>query len=100
MESNKDIKSKINTIVDSYLTTYNMEAKAFLVAHKAKLDNQSNKFGKIKGSDMVERVLHEVPETLFIMLKTGLEEHEWEWWISKEGGRWFAKKFKAMSLTK
>lgn len=98
MDSVKEIKVKIENQVDEYLKMFPEEAKAFIEQIKPKqvLDGELNKF---KGTDMIQRPLHEMPETLFIMIKMQLTDKEFEWHGSKEGGRWFAKRFKGMALT-
>ncbi len=69
---------------------YPQEWADFQKAIKEKLSLSKDDFGKLEGSDLVERKLFEIPETLYTILKMKLAAEDWEWFGTKEGARWFA----------
>ena len=95
---NKDIKLKIEKIVKGYAKAYPDEFEAFKKGVKQKLYIQRDKFASTKNMDFVIRGLYEIPETLLGLLKLKLTMDEWKFYESKEGGRWFAKKFKEFAI--
>lgn len=65
----------------------------FQLAMKEKRANASDSFGEVQGSEIVERKMHEIPETLYTIFKMKLSEEDWKYFQSKEGTRWFAKHY-------
>lgn len=95
-----NVKLKIESIVNTYLKKYPLEADDFLRQVSKNRMKQDNKFGLATATKDTSnmRALFEIPETLYGMIKIGLDEHELEWFYSLRGSRWFAKKFKSTSL--
>lgn len=82
---------------------YPDEFQQFKKGVRIKREQQRTKFGETN-LDYAERIIHEVPATLFAMLKVRLSEEDMAWlWSeddkSKEGVRWFAKTFKDFQVT-
>lgn len=86
-------KTRIAEIIKEYIRTYPIEWADFCLAVKEKLSLSSNDFGEISGSDLIERKLFEMPETLYIIFKLKMDEAEFEWFKTKEGSRWFVKTY-------
>ena len=85
-------QANIMANVLQYTKTFPQEWEQFKLQMKQVRDNAKNKFGEIEGSDTVERKLHEIPETLYSMLKMSLCEEDWDYYNSLEGSKWFAKR--------
>ena len=95
----KDIKFKITQLVESYKVFYKTEFNDFVKGHKAKLELKKNKWGEVKGMDMVERRVYEIPETLFSIFQIRLDPEEIAFLYSKKGALWFAKEFPEFRYT-
>lgn len=60
-------------------------------------EKQKNKFASTGTDTYLSQLATEVPETLDNLIQEGLNEEEWIYYKSKEGTRWFAKRFKEFS---
>lgn len=89
----QDAKAKITALVESYKTFYKQEYNDFLRGQKVALDLKANKWGEIKGTDIIERRVYDIPETLFSIFQIRLTPEELTFLYSKKGALWFAKEF-------
>lgn len=88
------MKEKIEGIVDRYIEENADEFNDFKLSKRTRYENLDNsEFAKVKNSETLQVLLHEVPEVLHNMLWNELSEEEWDFYISREGSRWFARKF-------
>jgi len=92
-------KAKVASIVEDYQRLFPEEYKNFLTAQRVKVNNITDKFATLKGSDVIERQLGEMPETLYYMLQTGLTGEETKWFNSKDGYTWFYNTYKEFKVT-
>lgn len=94
-------KTKIRQYVESYKEVFSGEFRSFMQAQKPKLDDlaKSNKYAEVKGSDVVERQLGEMPETLFLLLQKNLTAQEYIWYQSMPGQAWFFNTFTEFKVT-
>lgn len=92
MKLNQGTKGNISALVEEYKKIFPQEFYAFEQQMKRNFYEQSNDYGEIKGSDMVERKLVEYPETLYAILMQKLSQEDFVWFSSKKGVRWLAKK--------
>ncbi len=88
-------KTLIDAYVREYTLTFPLEWSAFLRSNKEKLSRSTDSFGEISGSDLVERKLFEMPETLYAILDMKLSKDDFQWFRSREGGQWFARRYPA-----
>ena len=95
-----DAKQKIDKSVKDYIQMFPEEFEAFKKAHRIKVDMQANKFASSERDSMVERALHDVPETLYSSLRLKLNDDEFNYFPSKAGARWFAKKYPVFAVAK
>jgi len=86
-------KDRIRDIVKTYEIVCAGEFSEFKLAMSIKRDLQKSKFSELKGTDMVERLMYEVPEQLFLLFKGILKDEEKGFLQSKKGAIWFAKTF-------
>lgn len=99
-----DAKEKIKEIVKSYQELFPAEAKAVTEIVKQKRKNMKDQFASLTGRNasktegMLQRGLFEVSETLSVILHRQLTPAQYQWYTSKEGGRWFQKTFRQYSL--
>lgn len=94
-----EIKIKITALVTKWEIDNPTEFGLFLESRKKKTDNLSNKFGEMKGSTFIERILFEMPESLDIELINALSVDDMKWFRSKEGSLWFNKSFKQYNVS-
>jgi len=99
-------KTKITEIIKQYIRLFPSEYEAF---KRSVAPKKENDFAEIKGSDIIERQLYELPETLHYALRKGLEIEEWAWlqndtlygYARNRGGvRWFIRAFPEFKITK
>ena len=83
----------IRTFVREYTLTFPQEWARFQEAMKIKLGESKDAFGEVADSELIERKLFEMPETLFTILTMKLSEEDMKWFRTKEGSRWFAKQY-------
>lgn len=90
------VKKKVTGLVLMYIQNYPGEWDAFRSMMNAYRSNQVTKFAEIKGqgTDMMERELHKIPETLFGAMLRNLTRQEQDWFGSRIGSRWFATTFR------
>lgn len=94
MKLNKDdVRGNIRMLVDEYKKIFPMEYAMFLKQMEINRLNTFNKFAEVKHTDAIERKIVEYPETLYVILLDKLSSEEFTWFSSKEGARWFAKKY-------
>lgn len=93
------IQDKITHYTEEYMRLFPAEYTDFKLGMRAKREN-TNKFGEMKGgSGMVERVILEYPETLYTIFEKTLTPEQFQYICSKEGSRWFGRKFKEFAIT-
>lgn len=104
-QSVESFKNNIRTLVDEYMTIepFKSEYELFLKSHRkkqsrARLDGKS-KFGELGKTDMVIRIMYEIPETLHAMMQLRLNKLSKDWLGSKEGQQWFATTFKQFRVS-
>ena len=87
-------QAKIERLVKSYEAVFTEEFAAFRKGIRQKIDLRADKYGTTgKGMDFLERAILEYPETLFNLFKNNFELTDWQFLNSKEGARWFARRF-------
>lgn len=91
-------KEQITKIVRDYMRTFPAEYNAFRNSVRIKKEGQSNKFGLAKETQIELRALYDIPETLDVSMSMLLSEEALQWLRSKEGARWFARKFPAFKV--
>jgi hypothetical protein len=87
-------KLNIQNIVTAYKNMFPEEFAAFHTHMKTKRGLLHNDFAAAEGSEVIERSLFEVPETLHVMFLTKLPAEDDKWFQTLEGGRWFATHFR------
>lgn len=94
-------KQKITSIVKTYEEVFKQEFENFIKAQKPKteLATSDNKFAELKGSDVIQRQLGEIPETLFVLLMKHLSGEEYAWYQTPKGAAWFYNNFKEFKVT-
>jgi len=86
-------KLLIKTYVREYTLAFPQEWEAFKEAMEVKLGQSKDAFGEIADSELIERKLFEMPETLYTILDMKLSKEDFSWFKTKEGSRWFAKQY-------
>ncbi len=98
MNSSK-AKKNISTIVGKFKFThpdeYAITVKAVEAMHHMVIDD----FASAKDTPMI-RGLYETPEELYAMFIIELDPEDMNWLKTKEGGKWYAKKFKEFAIPK
>lgn len=97
-------KIKITQYTEAYRTVepFKTEYQQFLSgrSEKQSFNVKSTKHAQINnGLGVTERLLTEIPETLWAMLFRQLNPEEWTWFNSVEGKTWFANNNKEFSAT-
>lgn len=97
-------KIKIRKYTEAYKTIepFKSEYQAFLKSVNANQarNTADNKHAAIKnGTGVTERLLTEIPETLYTMLFRSLAPEEWVWFDSLNGKKWLAQEYKEFSAT-
>lgn len=90
-------KKHIERIVEQYIKQFSEEYRIFQRAMDMKRSMTRDEYASVDGSDEMRGIL-EMPETLSTMLIMDLNEEETEWFTTKAGARWFARKFPAFKL--
>lgn len=97
-------KDKVKVAVEEYSRLFPGELEAFKVSQSAKDELLgSNKFAQVRGSDMIERKLYELPEKLFNAIRELLTEDEWTWFqdaTPHRGVSWFLMAYPIFKSTK
>ncbi len=98
-------QKKIKEIVKSYKEVFPAEYKNVCDIVKQKRQNMKDQFGSLKGKGankthgVMERAMHEISQTLAVIIQRQLDRAEFAWFHSREGTRWFTKTFKEFSLS-
>jgi hypothetical protein len=97
---NNDIKKKITDTVTAYKQYYLDDYNTVVKEVKNKRESLKSKFGDMsKGTDVLERPLNELPETLFFLLTKTLTEEEMKYWYTIKGQYWFGRQFPEFRVT-
>lgn len=91
------IQNKIVSIVEKYIRKYYLEYCTICDSVKDKQQLQKDDFASTGQHTYVGQLALIVPETLDNLLQNGLDEDEWNYYKSKLGTQWFAKKFPEFS---
>ena len=95
-------KDRVRDIVKEYQRIFADEFLRFkdaMVDKRANLKFESGILNK-DSSNIVERAICEMPETLFDILKRQLTDEQFTWLRTKAGFRWFVTAFPAYSAVK
>ena len=87
-----DTKGNIRTLVQEYERIFPAEYANFVLGTRAQRA-QGPETGEMRGSEFIERIVCEWPETLDAIFKQQLTDEDEAWLYTKEGTRWFAKSF-------
>lgn len=93
-----DSQARITILVTEYERVFNVEFKMFRKALRVKKANLKTKWAET-GSEMLERLLYEVPETLDSLFMVRLSEDDKEYLGSLEGSKWFTNTFAQYRVT-
>jgi hypothetical protein len=93
-------KKAIEAVVRDYVRLAPDEFQTFREGMRMKVKNSLNNFAEMKGGDFIIRELCELPQTLYAMLKVRLTDEDFTWFRTREGGVWFATKFKDFRVSK
>lgn len=94
----KSIQNKIISIVNKYIKNNYVEYSNVCMQILEHREKQKNKFASTgKEGGYLGQLATEIPETLDNLIQEGLNEEEWLYYKSKEGTRWFAKRFREFS---
>jgi len=97
----KKTKVNIDECVKAYQDVLSWEYAEFLKAIRVKREAlKDDKLGTMKNTDMIERVLYEIPASLFDILTRRLDVQELKELRTKQGARWFAKTYPQYRLVK
>lgn len=97
------IQNRIKNLVEAYKRLFPEEYTRVCEAVIMLRQVQEDEFGSLKvetSGVAPQRILHEIPEKLYMSFIQELTEEELTYWKSKEGGRWFCKEFPMFSVTK
>lgn len=99
-------KIKIRQYTEAYRTVepFRNEYQMFLSGRREAVrrntDVHDNKFAEVKGgAGVTERLLTEVPETLYTILYKQLTPEEWMWFESVPGKTWYGSEYREFSAT-
>lgn len=97
----QDVRGRITVLVEEYQRLFPVEFHNFLNGQRQKLSElqADNKFATLEGSEVVERQLGEMPETLFVLLERNLTSDEYTWYQKHEGQKWFYNTFPQYKIT-
>lgn len=96
-------QNRIKNLVEGYKKLFPNEYKTACEGVIMQRQLQNDEFASLKGEHAgpgMQRILHEIPEKLYMSFVKELDDQELNYWKSNEGGRWFAKTFPMFSLTK
>lgn len=96
------LRQKIGGIVREYTRLFPEEFALFKKAMKQKLseiDQMTNKFAKMEGSDVIERKLAEWPATLDNALRMHLTREEYAFMQTQQEIFWFITAFPVFRIT-
>lgn len=99
-------KARITKVIKEYIKTFPVEYEQFLMSHRKKQDNKTNKWGEFKQSDQMVRHLFDIPESLFMALKMKLTDDQFNWFYGfgdyegkRDGVTWFIRNFPQFKIT-
>lgn len=90
-------KRNLETIVSKYKFAFPGDYATVVKAVEAMHHMVIDEFASMKDATSM-RGLYETPEELYAMFILELDEIDMQWFKSKEGGKWYAKKFKEFAL--
>lgn len=90
-------KSNIEKVVSKYKFAYADDYATVVKAVEAMHHMVVDEFASFQDSKNL-RGLYETPEELYAMFIIDLDEHDMQWFKTKDGGRWYAKRFKEFAL--
>lgn len=93
----KELKQKVDAILQSYIKNYGIEFAAFKKQQAFKQANTKNEWAEMKGSDVMVRQLCEYPETLYALLKIGLTDSEFLEFKETKMQIWFGRTYREFS---
>lgn len=103
----KETKQKIKKVVQDYKTLFPKEFEQFKKGVEQKQDARQGDFAEAKESDIVDRHLIDLPETLYYAIKQVLTQDEYDWFFANgryskdySGMKWFMRNFKEFNVTK
>lgn len=94
------VKNNVTHFVNAYKWAFPAEYQATIKQvqeNRNKNIKASGDITKTNKTDYLERVIHEMPETLFNILNKRLTQEELDWLGSVKGARWFATNFPEFS---
>lgn len=97
-------KTKVETAIREYARLFPDELKAFTTSVAEKVDKKDTKFAEVHGSDMLERHLFDMPETLYYAINRMLTKEEFDWLFNRTGDdpsglKWFLSTYPSFSIT-
>lgn len=94
---NKPLKSKVESVVLSYMSLFKEEYSAIVPQLSAEREKNKDKFASVAFDKTVNRKIYEIPETLHNMILNTVDEKEMmlmrEGEDGKDFARWFATRF-------
>lgn len=103
----KTAQEKIKQQVALYIKLCPIEYAAFLESTRKKKDNIENEWGELKKSDVIQRHVFDLPESLHYMLQDALDQDEFDWFLgrgtyerSHAGLSWFVRSYPQFRITK
>lgn len=94
-KAKKNIEDIVNKYKFAFKDDYNTVVKAVEAMHHIVIDD----FASTKDTPNM-RGLYETPEELYAMFLIELDIEDMQWFKTKEGGKWYAKKFKEFAIPK
>ena len=88
-----ETKTLVKEVVKEYIRVLPDEYEAFTKAQEMSRKELKDELARVKGDHVLERRLHEMPETLFFSIKARLTDEQFAEFTTIEGNRWFAKTF-------
>lgn len=97
-------KHEITKVVRNYKQAYPDEYAAVIDQIRLTRQQQINEFAAtdMNKNNVIEQLMYEIPETLYVMLKAKLSEHAWKEFQDQNlgGPRWFAQTFKEFAIAR
>ena len=88
-------------MVKDYKQNFAAEYDIFHRIMQKKQANQKDDFSSLdKASTLLEQSMLEYPETLYYIFQKFLDEDDWNYFNSKKGVRWFARRFPEFRIAK
>lgn len=96
-------QKRISNLVQVYKMAFPVEYKTACEAVVMQRQMQNDETGALKGEHSgasAQRILHEIPENLYMSFIKELDGDEMTYFKSKEGARWFTKTNPQFALAK